>query len=165
MASKHLWATKLTDNSSTAKEELGITRIEWDSTYLCFRKYRYVRTAADTTVANGTALGYTDVLGQVVSLDIDDFVETSNLAGVGIGVITAAYYGWIQVGGYHPVVKTNGDDDIAAGDWIIYGAADGVVNSVASSADVAFMRFFGVAVADDVNADNTVAVELLISPL
>jgi hypothetical protein len=164
MASKHLWATKLTDNSATAKEELGITRVEWDSTYLCFRKFKYVRAAADTTVANGTALGYTDAIMQVASNDIDDFVESASICGVGIGAITAAYYGWIQVGGYHPAVKTNGDDDISAGDWIIYGAADGVVDSSAAGSASA-SRAFGVAVADDVNADNTVAVSLMISPI
>lgn len=164
MASKHLWATKLTANDATAKEELGITRVEWNSTDSCFKKYKYVRTASDTTVANGTVLGHSDTLGHIASLDIDDFVESTQILGVGIGVITATYYGWVQVGGYHPTVLTNGDDDISNGDWIIYGAADGVCNSAAAGAESEY-NAFGYAVADDVNGDNTVAVMLTISPI
>lgn len=156
MASKHLWATKLTDNSSTAKEQLGIKRVEWDSSDACFKAYRYVVTASDTTVANGTALGYSDTLGQTVSLDCDDYSE-NQAAGVGIGVITAGYYGWIQTGGYHSAVKTDAGDDIADGDYVIlHATTDGVCDRTAA-ATAAVSRPLGFAVADDINASDTVA--------
>jgi len=92
MASKHLWKTKLTANDSTAQEELGILRREWDSTDSCFKTYRYVKTASDTTVANGTALAFVaaDTLQQTVSSDATDF-NLDMVAGVGIGAITASY--------------------------------------------------------------------------
>jgi predicted RecA/RadA family phage recombinase len=121
--------------------------------------YKYVQAASDTTVANGTCLGYTDVKGTTASSDIDDFVESANVLGVGIGAITASYYGWVQVKGYHSAVKTNADDDITAGSWIIYGASDGVCDSSAAGAEPEYVPF-GVAVADDVNASDTVAVML-----
>ena len=126
MATKHLWATKLTDNSSTAKEQLGILRKEWNATDSCFKTYRYVQAASDTTIANGTALGFTGNLRQVASLDCDDYDENSVL-GVGIGTITASYYGWVQTGGYHSAVITDAGTDFAAGcNVLLHDSTDGV---------------------------------------
>ena len=154
-----MWATKLTDNSATAKEQLGIKRIEWDSSDSCFKAYRYVQAASDTTVADGTALCFTDTLRQVVSSDISD-ADNNQPAGVGIGAITASYYGWVQTGGYHSAVLTNGDDDIADGDHIILDDSnDGVVDSVSAGTACTDTQV-GIAVADDVDGSNTVAVFL-----
>lgn len=126
MASKHLWATKITDNDSTAKEELGIKRVEWSSTDSCFKAYRYVQAASDTTVANGTCLGFSDTLRQVVSSDCDDYDE-NQAAGVGIGTGTASYYFWIQTGGYHSAVITDGGTDfVDACNVLLHDTSDGV---------------------------------------
>ena len=163
MANKHLWKTTLSANDSTAQEELGISRTEWSTTDSCFKTYKYVVAASDTTVANGTALGYSDVLGHVVSSDssVPD-APLDCVAGVGIGTITASYYGWIQTRGYHSAVKTNGDDDIVAGVKLILCSSDGTVNSMAANT-AATNTVVGVSVAADVDASYTVAAMLLVS--
>ena len=150
------WKTKLTDNSATAQEQLGIIRYELDSTN-GLKKYKYVQAADDTTVANGTALGYltTDTARLTVSSDQTDFLY-NNPAGVGIGAITAEYYGWVQIGGYHSAIKTNGDDDIAADASLILTSTDGTVDSVAAGTASTY-RPIAYSVAADVDASDTVA--------
>ena len=156
MASKHLWATKISDNSSTAKEQLGIKRVEWCSTDACFKAYRYGQAAADTTVANGTCLSFSDNLRQVFTLDVSD-ASSNQPAGVGTGVITASYFGWLQTGGYHPVVKTDAGDDIVDGDnVIVHDTTNGVCDRTAD-ATAAVTIPLGIAVTDDINDDDTVA--------
>lgn len=81
--------------------------------------------------------------------------------GIAVGTITGGNYGLVLVQGYYGAIKTNGDDDIAAGDLLITGAADGVCDSLANAAaalnkDV-FLKLIGYASAADVDADNTVA--------
>jgi len=147
------WKTTLTANDATAQEQVGIIREEIDDTN-GLRKFKYVQAAADTTVANGTALCFTDTIGTVASSDLSDG-KANFTAGVGIGAITAEYYGWVQCYGYHSAIATNADDDIAKGDTLILGG-DGVVDSVAAGTASTY-RPIGVAVADDVNAADTVA--------
>jgi len=151
------WATAITASSTTKKEELGIVRWTTDAT-VGLRAYRYIQAAADTTVADGTCLGYSDTSRFIASEDIgnSDFV-INQVAGVGIGEIVAESYGWVQCYGYHAAVLTNGDDDITDGDTIIIDASnDGVCNSTASGTPPVSTPI-GVAVADDVNDDDTVA--------
>lgn len=153
------WNTRLNANDAVAREQVGIVRQELDATN-GLKEYKYVQAAADTTVANGTPLLYVaaDTARLSVTLDLTD-ANTNDPAGVGIGVITAEYYGWIQTKGYHSAVITNGDDDIAANDAIIYGAADGVVDSVAAGT-APTNKPLGFAQAADVDASNTVATVL-----
>lgn len=148
------WKTKLTANDSTAQEQLGIIREDIDSTG-SLKRYVYVQAAADTTVANGTALAFSDTIRNVATSDISD-ASQNQPCGVGIGAITAEYYGWVQCYGYHATVLTNGDDDIADGDTIILSSSDGVVDSVAAGTASTY-KPLGVAVAADVDANNTVA--------
>ena len=155
MANKHLWSTKLTANDSTAQEEVGIERTEWSSADSCFKTYKYVQAASDTTVANGTALAYVDTKGKKVTSDISD-ADVNQPAGVGIGAITANYYGWILIRGYHSAIKTNGDDDISDGDSLVLCSTDGTVDSVASGT-APTSKIIGVAVAADNDDDDTVA--------
>lgn len=150
---KRIWATKLTANDATPKEELGIVREEYDTTY-GYRRFIYVQAAADTTVALGTALGFSDQKRQIVSSDTADF-SLNQVAGVGIGTISAGYYGWIQQVGYHGGVKTDGGDDIADGETLVLSVADGVVDKVALGTASPY-RPVGVAVADDNDDDDTV---------
>lgn len=154
-----VWKTELTANDETIQEQQGILRHELDDTN-GYKIYKYVQVASDTTVANGTPLLYTIATTSLddVTYDLDDS-KINLIAGVGVGAITASYFGWVQIYGYHSVVITNADDDIAAGDAIIYGAADGVVDSVAAGT-APTNTTLGFAVAADVNDDDTVAVFL-----
>lgn len=151
-----IYKTELTANDATPKDQLGVIRAEYSATF-GMRFYKYVQAAADTTVANGTALAYTlDGLGCVVTSDI----STSNAncpAGVGIGAITAGYYGWILVGGYHPAIKTDAGNDLVVGDSLILSATvDGAVDRTASGT-AAVTKPLGFAVAADDDAADTVA--------
>lgn len=145
----------LTNNSSTAKDNVGAHRWEWDSTN-GLRGFIYTQAAADTTVANGTALAYSDTIKAVATSDISD-AGINQALGVGIGVITASYYGYVQIYGYHSAIETDTGDDIADGDWLIlHASTDGVVDRTASgTANVS--KPIGVAVAADIDADDTVA--------
>lgn len=154
MAIKSLWATALTANDSTAKEELGSIRAEYDST-AGVRYYKYVQAAADTTGANGTAFAFSDLYGNTVTSDVSD-ASVNQPAGVGIGTLTAEYYGWILVRGYHSAIKTDGGDDIADGASLILSTTDGTVDSVAAGT-APTSKIIGIAVAADVDASNTVA--------
>jgi hypothetical protein len=153
-----LFKTQLTANDAAAKEDLGSLRFEFDTTNGGLKIYKYVQAASDTTVANGTPLAYVNAYGWQVTSDESDS-DQNRPAGVGIGAITASYYGWIQVGGYHAAVITNGDDDIAANDSVILSTTDGKADSVAAGT-AATHRPLGVAVAADDNDADTVAVFL-----
>ena len=76
-------------------------------------------------------------------------------AGLLQSILTDGYWGWIQLTGYYATIKTNADDDIAKGDWLI-AAGDCTCNSVAAGAACTY-KPFGIATADDVNASDTVA--------
>ena len=146
----------LTSNDASPQNDIGATITVLTSAG-GVKEYKYVEVAADTTVANGTALLYVlaDTARLSVTSDLTD-ANTNDPAGVGIGAITAEQYGWIQTKGYHAAVATNGDDDIAANDAIIMGAADGVVDSVAAGT-APTNKVFGFAQAADVDAADTVA--------
>ena len=151
-----IFDTPLSSNTSDAKERLGVKRVEWSATDACYKAYRYVQAASDTTVANGTCLGFSDTLGQVVSSDRSDF-DANQPAGVGIGTGTASYYFWIQTGGYHSALLTDGGNDFVDGDSVIlHATSDGVCDRTATTAAPVSVAL-GVAVADDVDADDTVA--------
>jgi hypothetical protein len=93
--------TALTANDSSAKEELGTIRVEHDATY---GKKIYMYVLASGAIAAGTvcammgATGYT--VGKNYTAGLGGSVGQVRAVGVGIGTITDAYYGWIQVFGY-----------------------------------------------------------------
>ena len=115
--------------------------------------------AADTTVANGTCLTFTDTLRHTASSDISDG-DINQVAGVGIGAITAEYYGWVQCYGYHAALLTDGGDDFADGDWVILHASTNGTCDRTASGNAAVSKPLGVAVAADIDDDNTVATQL-----
>lgn len=155
---KRIWNTKLSSNSSTALEELGIERTEYDATNR-LRTFRYVQAAADTTVRKGTVLGYSDTKRVTVSLDITDFNQNQP-AGIGIGAITAEYYGWIQCKGYHEYVHTDGADTFADGDTItIHGTDDGKAGRIPAGV-APYYKPLGVAVGTDDDVQNVVTTML-----
>jgi len=115
-----IFKTPLSSNTSDAKEPLGVKRVEWNATDSCYKAYRYVRAASDTTVANGTALGFSDTKRQTVSSDATNAdYDENQAAGVGIGTGTASYYFWIQTGGYHSAVITDAGTDFVDGDNVL----------------------------------------------
>jgi len=149
----------LTTNTSTPVMTVGMV---WKD-YKSDKTYMYVQAASDTTVADGTVLNLLqNAAGKYVkcSSDYSDCLPGSQ-AAVGIGAITADYYGWVQIGGYHDAIITNADDDIAAGNLLITGT-DGVCDSNDGSATdstdlVTKSNEFAVATTADVDAADTVA--------
>lgn len=71
---------------------------------------------------------------------------------------SVTYYMLMQVGGRHSAIVTNGDDDIAAGVQII-ASGDGTCDSAALGTALT-TKFIGISVAADVDASNTVAVDM-----
>lgn len=121
------------------------------------------------TFANGE-LAYLKA-SHVVTNDVSDAIDGADdpvCAGVACGSLAESTsggttrYGLFLVRGRHTAVKTNGDDDIAAGDMLTIDTAnDGGCNSIdpdgetIDPARVGRGRV-GVALADDVDAANTV---------
>lgn len=97
--------------------------------------------------------------GYTVTSDVSDTQENL-VAGVLMAAIADGSYGWIQTFGYSEDVATNGDDDISAGDAII-PVGDGTIDSVDAGTAPTY-KVVGWAVADDVDADDTVATHLVL---
>ena len=158
MASSKLFRTAITADSTTAQEQLGSVRKEYDSTN-GFRTFKYVQASLTVAASNGRVLCWYDTIGTVATDDIST-TRASLPAGVAIGTLTHGRYGWVQMGGYHSAVDTNGDDDVADGDVVVVDTAtDGVADSVAYGA-ASSLKILGIAVAADVDASDTVAVLL-----
>lgn len=157
---KTVWSQGLTEQSATALEELGVKRSDVDSDG--YKEYKYVQfNNGSGNVASATNMVVYELIsgdtgGTVVTNDVSDSA-INYIAGVMPLAMTDLYYGWMQVRGYNSAIRTNGDDDIAAGDALIgVAAADGVCNSVAANT-APTNKVLGFAVAADVDADNTVA--------
>lgn len=144
MAAKQLPATKLTDTSSTAQEELG--RIRWEGG----KAYRYVL-VEDADLALGEVVEYSDTSGYEVTNDRSGGSSIGRVvAGVAIGAITDATYGWIQVHGRHTNVITDGG--VSAGDALVpHASADGQADTAesGSTATNTEAQVFGYALAAD----------------
>ena len=155
MASNRLFKTAITDDSSTAKEQLGVLRREYDSTN-GFRVFKYVQASLTAAASNGRVLCWYNSIGTVATDDVST-TRAGLPAGVAIGTLTNGQYGWIQIGGYHSAIDTDGHDDVADGDTLIaQDTTDGVSGRVAFGTASTF-KILGVATVDDVNADDTVA--------
>lgn len=119
--------------------------------------YRYVKFVDAVTYAAGQVCTWADATGTSVTNDISGGSSIGSIvAGVCQAVMTQNSYGYVQVSGYYPTIKTSGADDIAIGENLFVhastdGTCDGAAASTWSSGN------FGVAVAADVDADNTVA--------
>lgn len=126
------------------------------------QKYQLVKFASTTgTIAAGTPVLWSDRDDFVVSSTVADS-KRNEPAGIALGTVTAGNYGFIQVRGNHATVLTNGDDDIAQGDAVIMSSSDGVVDSTAAGTAATY-NVFGYASAADVDANNTVAVNLTVA--
>jgi len=104
-----VWKTALTDNSATAQDPVGAIRWEWDST-AGLKGYRYVQAAADTTVADGTALGFSDLYKKTATSDATDTDVTPGSYYFEIeftdagGVVTTLAYGKLKI--LQPVIHS-----------------------------------------------------------
>jgi len=158
MAKSGIGHEVLTENRSTARHTPGECIELIDSTGR--KKYKYIlfNYGTDTTVTAAGQIVYyldsTDWDGYEVTNDLSD-TKANLVAGVMQAAVTTAYYGWCQTWGYYATVATNADDDISGGDTVI-PVGDGTVDSVAAGTASTY-RPVGIAVADDVNADDTVA--------
>lgn len=143
---KQVFKSSLTANDSSAQEELGVLRFEADG-----KAYRYVR-AEDQAIA----------IGEVVypaSADPDDWevttdyaggsATTKKVAGVAIGTITDAYYGWVQVSGNSDMVRT--DAGVSAADGLIGHTVDGEADTMAAGEE---HLVFGFALAADTTIES-----------
>jgi len=125
--------------------------------------YRYVKQSDATVTVTAGSLAYlaaSDTTGFTVCQDVSDS-DRNLVSGVYAAVIADGGFGWIQT--YGPcTVATNGDDDIALGDAVIASAAgDGTADSTAQDT-APTNRVVGWAMADDVNAANTVLTFLVL---
>lgn len=142
---------------TTAREyRLGQQYTDPSSDYL----YQYGQFLDAVTYAAGQPLQRANATSSSVTNDISggSALTAARPMGICLGVPTQNQYGWFLRKGYYATVVTNGDDDIAAGDAIIYGASDGVVDSVAAATTTVHTRAIGYAPAADVDAANTVGV-------
>ena len=139
----------------TTAREYGLGATRYDNTG---KKYRYVQFKDAVTYAAGQCVTWADATSlTTVTNDISGGSSIGSIpAGVVLGVPTQNQYGWIQTRGFHATVKTSGADDIAVGENVfVHASTDGTVDGSAASAVTT--TALGVAVAADVDADNTVA--------
>lgn len=137
------------------EDTLGLLRWQIDPS-LGIRCLRFVVVAASATLAlaDGDALAFDDKYKRSVTNDVSD-ASQNQPAGVAIGAITISNHGWIQCYGYHDAIKTSGGDNIVDGDNLILSATDKTVERVAAGTAPTY-KIIGVAVADDVDAADTV---------
>lgn len=127
------------------------------------KEYEYVKFDSGTgnlTPAAGLVAYYldgADADNSTVTTDVSD-TDINHVAGVMLSAPSDGYYCFIQKKGYYAAVKTNADDDIAAGDALI-GGGDGTCNSTAQNT-APTNKVLGWAVAADVDASDTVAARL-----
>lgn len=154
---KHINATKLASNSATAIDTPGAYRQAVDG-----KIYRYVQ-AVDLAVANGYVVTIADAADDsIVSIDISGGSSIAvKAAGVGIGAITADYYGWVLVKGVHSSVLSDGS--VAAGEYVVpHASTNGSIDTAAAGSTVAITahQALGVALADDTTTRAVVSVDI-----
>ena len=122
------------------------------------KAYKYIR-VEDANLAVGDVVEYSDTSGYEVTKDRSGGASLGRVAaGVALGTITDAYYGWIQVAGLNTYTKSDGS--VAVGDALVpHATSDGVADTAASGSTVANTeaQVFGYAlVADTTSACSAV---------
>lgn len=113
------------------------------------------RTATANVVTNDRSEAVSDSAKHYCGIAPSDLI-----ASVPESTSTKTYYMLMQVGGRHSAVVTNGDDDIAAGNSVI-ASGDGTCDSTATPEGVDPCVLIGNAAAADVDASDTVAVDMI----
>ncbi len=80
-------------------------------------------------------------------------------AGIVLAVLTTAYFAPVLIRGYYPTVLMNTDDNVSAGNAII---VDTSVDGKADAGTSTPALFIGTATADDVDANDTCAVDVCV---
>ncbi len=144
--SKPVTRAALTSQSTTAQEQLGKLFFDYGNG----KVYKYVL-IEDAAVANGDVVEFSDTTGYEVTNDRSGGSSLGRfVAGVAIGTIADASYGWIQVSGKHSAVKTDGA--VAKGDRLVpHASADGRADTEANGSTVVVTsgQVFGFALATD----------------
>jgi len=120
------------------------------------KTYQYIYNNSATTMVVGCNQFHEYTTGYITADTAGAAAVRNRPAGWAISAIPYQSYGFIQTWGPHLGVVTNGDDDIAKGNWIV-GASNvsGLCDSVAQGAFNSF-EVFGTAMTEDVNGSNTV---------
>lgn len=147
-----------THNSATAKLKPGeLVWAMWGSNKDRYGIFRYFL-AEDANIVDGNVLLFGAADGSKGTIDFAGGAGIgTKVLGVAVGSVTDGQYGFALVYGYHDAIKTNGDDDIAAGDYLVADTAipnDGTCDTMADGEEE---QVFGYALAADVDASNTVA--------
>jgi hypothetical protein len=110
---QQIFRTALTSNETTAQEELGRLRFEYDSTN-GEKVYQYIK--AGSAIAAGDNVVWTGITGYTASV-VTTAATTGlmRVIGVGLGTITSGSYGWIQVRGYNATIKKSATATSSAG--------------------------------------------------
>lgn len=140
----------LTANDSTALREAGTFYVDPVTGYA----YRYIL-VEDAALANGDVCEYSDTTGYEVTKCAGTSSIGNMVAGVAVGTITDAYYGWIMVSGRHSAIRTDGG--VSAGHILTphasyTGRAESVLASGSTSDEV-----FGFALETDSSSSTTLS--------
>lgn len=155
--------------SSDDLEKLGQLGENFRVNGIPYKLVQVHTSCTNSVIAAGEVLYYTatenvvtNTVAQGVSNSVDHYAGVAPadlIASVPQSVSSGAtYYMLMQIGGRNSAVKTNGDDDIAAGDQII-AIGNGTCDSAAAGTAIK-PSFIGSAAAADVDAANTVAVNM-----
>lgn len=148
-----LWKDLVTDVRTSSEGPLYVLGQYREEDGKGYRYFQFDNGTANLTLAANQPLAQVDSDAWILTTDISD--SAPNLvAGVAVSVVADGGYGWCQTYG-NGTVATDGDDDVAKGDAIIYGA-DAVTEMVAAGT-APTNKVIGWATAADVDAANTVA--------
>ena len=144
MRHEEIWEQPLGEISATALETLGALRYETDG-----RVYRYGQLIDQAGAYGEVVYPASAVEGEWKFTT--DYTGGSGVTGKVAGVIdhdlavfTENYYGWFQVGGFCPMVRT--DAGVSAGDPLIGHTVDGEADTMGNDE---YEKVFGFALADD----------------
>ena len=109
--------TALTANDATAGEQLGSVRVEQDSSK-GEKWYMYVQ--ASGGIIKGQAVIFTGAPYVVKADTTSAFRGRRPVAGVALGTLTTAYYGWIQIRGHNISILASPAICTSACTWTLY---------------------------------------------
>lgn len=129
----------LTSQDTSPVNRLGSLHTDRDGNI-----YRYVL-VEDAALADGDVVEYSDTSGYEVTNDRAGGSSIGrHVAGVAVGTIADASYGYIMVSGRHDAVKTDGG--VAEGDYLVPHTADGQADTMADGEEE---QVFGFALETD----------------
>lgn len=142
-------------NDDAARATTGVIYSNGDG-----KLYRYAQAKDAVTYADGQVCTLAIADGTAVTNDISGGSSIGSIVGgIARRIMTQNYYGYFLVKGYHATVKTSGADDIAIGENVfVHASTDGTCDG--GTAATFASGNFGIAVVADVDAANTVAVQV-----